>query len=64
MSVSSVYDNERSFSYLGQRLVLPIVLRDDRDTTLACLAATLPSAVFMLAYQFILKPRRRKQRAE
>ncbi|KAH9992284.1 hypothetical protein BJV77DRAFT_439991 [Russula vinacea] len=53
-----------NFSYLGQRLVLPIVLRDDRDTTLACLAATLPSAVFMLAYQFILKPRRRKQRAE
>jgi DnaJ family protein C protein 11 len=59
-----VYDSERSFSYLGQRLVMPIILREDRDTTLACLAATLPSAVFMLAYQFILKPRRRKERAE
>ncbi|KAI9508089.1 hypothetical protein F5148DRAFT_1275922 [Russula earlei] len=53
-----------NFSYLGQRLVLPIVLSENSDTTLACLAATLPSAAFMLAYQFILRPRRRKQRAE
>jgi DnaJ family protein C protein 11 len=43
---------------------MPIVLSEDGDTTLACLAATLPSAVFMLAYHFILKPRRRKERAE
>lgn len=53
-----------NFSYLGQRLVMPIVLSENDDTILACLAATLPSAVFMLAYQFILKPRRRKERAE
>jgi len=53
-----------NFSYLGQRLVMPIVLSENSDTTLACLAATLPSAVFMLAYHFILKPRRRKERAE
>ena len=59
-----MYDSERSFSYLGQRLVMPIVLSENDDTMLACLAATLPSAVFMLAYQFILKPRRRKERAE
>jgi hypothetical protein len=62
--VSSVCDSERSFSYLGQRLVVPIVLSEDSDTTLACLAATLPSAVFMLAYHFILKRRRREERAE
>jgi len=43
---------------------MPIVLSENDDTILACLAATLPSAVFMLAYQFILKPRRRKERAE
>ncbi len=59
-----MYDSERSFSYLGQRLVMPIVLSEDGDTTLACLAAALPSAVFILAYQFILKPRRRRERAE
>ena len=59
-----MYDRERSFSYLGQRLVMPIVLSENSDTTLACLAVTLPSAVFMLAYQFIIKPRRRKDRAE
>jgi DnaJ homolog subfamily C member 11 len=53
-----------SLAYLGQRLVLPIVLAENGDTTLAYLAATLPSAAFMLAYQFVLKPRRRKQRAE
>ena len=57
-------DSERSFSYLGQRLVMPIVLTENRDATLACLAATVPSAVFMLAYHFILKPRLREQRAE
>ncbi|KAH9962184.1 hypothetical protein BC827DRAFT_232105 [Russula dissimulans] len=49
---------------LKYRLVLPIVLSDNRDTTLAFLAAALPSAVFALAYHLILKPRRRKQRAE
>jgi DnaJ homolog subfamily C member 11 len=43
---------------------MPIVLSEDSDATLACLAATVPSAVFMLAYHFILKPRRRKERAE
>ena len=59
-----MYDSERSFSYLGQRLVMPIVLSENSDTTLACLVATVPSAVFMLAYHFILKPRRRKERAE
>jgi len=53
-----------NFSYLGQRLVLPIVLGENGDPTLACLTATVPSALFILAYQFILKPRRRKQRAE
>ncbi|KAI0249743.1 hypothetical protein BJV78DRAFT_1224510 [Lactifluus subvellereus] len=53
-----------NLAYLGQRLVLPIVLAENGDTTLAYLAATLPSAVFMLAYHFVLKPRRRKQRAE
>lgn len=59
-----MYDSERSFSYLGQRLVMPIILSENSDATLACLAATVPSAVFMLAYHFILKPRRRKDRAE
>jgi DnaJ family protein C protein 11 len=53
-----------SLSYLGQRLMLPIMLSEDPDTTLACLVAALPSAAFMLAYHVILQPRRRKQRAE
>ncbi|KAI0264666.1 hypothetical protein BC834DRAFT_956433 [Gloeopeniophorella convolvens] len=53
-----------NLSYLGQRLVLPIALADHEDTSLACIAATVPSAAFALAYQYILKPRRRKQRAE
>ena len=43
---------------------MPIVLTENRDATLACLAATVPSAVFMLAYHFILKPRLREQRVE
>ncbi len=59
-----MYDSERSFSYLDQRLVMPIMLSENSDTMLACLAATLPSAVFAFAYHFILKPRRRKERAE
>jgi hypothetical protein len=44
--------------------MLPIILSEDQNPTLACLVATLPSAVFILAYHVILKPRRRKQRAE
>jgi len=44
--------------------MLPIILSENRNTALACLAATVPSAMFMLAYHVILKPRRRKQRAE
>jgi DnaJ family protein C protein 11 len=56
--------NLGSLSYLGQRLVLPIVLSENGNAPLACLVTSLPSAVFLLAYQFILKPRRRKQRAE
>jgi hypothetical protein len=61
---SSADESEHSISYLGQRLMLPIMLSENRNTTLACLAATVPSAMFMLAYHVILKPRRRKQRAE
>ena len=56
--------NVGSFSYLGQRLELPIVLAEKGNAPLACLVTSLPSAAFLLAYQFILKPRRRKQRAE
>jgi hypothetical protein len=44
--------------------MLPIMLSENRDITLACLVATLPSAAFMLAYHVILKPRRRKERSE
>ena len=44
--------------------MVPIMLSENRDTTLACLVATLPSAAFMLAYHVILKPRRREQRAQ
>ncbi|KAH9171068.1 hypothetical protein EDB89DRAFT_1192482 [Lactarius sanguifluus] len=53
-----------NLSYLGQRLVLPIVLAENGNAPLAYLVTSLPSAAFLLAYQFILKPRRRKQRAE
>lgn len=51
-------------SYLGQRLVLPVVLAENGNAPLAYLVTTLPSAAFLLAYQLILKPRRCKQRAE
>ena len=61
--MSSVYDSKCSFSYLGQQLVMLIMLSENSNTMLACLAATLPSAVFAFAYHFILKPRRRKERA-
>lgn len=53
-----------NLSYLGQRLVLPIVLAENGNAPLAYLVTSLPSAAFLLAYQFILKPRQRKQRAE
>ncbi|KAN0136856.1 DnaJ domain containing protein [Lactarius tabidus] len=53
-----------NLSYLGQRLVLPVVLAENGNAPLAYLVTTLPSAAFLLAYQFILKPRRRKQRAD
>lgn len=56
--------NVGSLSYLGQRLVIPIVLAENGNAPLAGLVTTLPSAAFLLAYQFILKPKRRKQRAE
>ncbi|TFY75673.1 hypothetical protein EWM64_g8339 [Hericium alpestre] len=50
-------------TYLGQRLVVPISLSDDYDALLGLVTATVPTAAFVLAYQFILGPRRQKHRA-
>ncbi|KAI0065244.1 DnaJ-domain-containing protein [Artomyces pyxidatus] len=50
-------------SYLGQQLVLPVHLADEYDPSLAALTTALPTATFILAYHFFLKPRRRRQRA-
>lgn len=50
-------------TYLGQRLVVPVTVADDYDPSLGFLTAVLPTTGFLLAYQLILKPRRRKERA-
>lgn len=52
-----------SLTYLGQRLVVPVTVADDYDPSLGFLTAVLPTTGFLLAYQLILKPRRRKERA-
>ncbi|TFY60377.1 hypothetical protein EVG20_g7443 [Dentipellis fragilis] len=51
-------------NYLGQRIVVPIALGDDADAALGLVTAAVPTAAFVLAYQLILQPRRRRQRAE
>ncbi|KAH9923298.1 DnaJ-domain-containing protein [Amylocystis lapponica] len=51
-------------AYLGQQLSLPITLSYQRDPALALWTAVLPSTALVLTYQFILKPRRRRQRSE
>ncbi|KAA1476579.1 DnaJ-domain-containing protein [Dentipellis sp. KUC8613] len=51
-------------NYLGQRIVVPIAIGDDPDAVLGLVTAAVPTAAFLLAYQLILQPRRRRQRAE
>ncbi|KAF7974873.1 hypothetical protein HWV62_11131 [Athelia sp. TMB] len=50
-------------TYLEQQLYLPIVLSQEYDAALGLCTAVLPSAAFVLGYHFILKPRRRAERA-
>lgn len=52
----------RSLSFLEQRLSVPIILSKDYDASLALCTAVIPSAAFVLGYNFYLKPRRRAQR--
>ncbi|KAI0042346.1 DnaJ-domain-containing protein [Auriscalpium vulgare] len=48
--------------YLGQQFIVPVTLADEYDASLALFTAALPSTAFVLAYHFILKPRRRRER--
>ncbi|KAI9460806.1 hypothetical protein HD554DRAFT_2176484 [Boletus coccyginus] len=50
-------------SYLQQRWMLPIVLSPEKNETLALYSIIIPSSALALGYHFILKPRRRAQRA-
>jgi DnaJ family protein C protein 11 len=52
-----------SLAYLEQRLSIPVFLSRDADAALALCTAIVPSTAFVLGYHFILKPRRRAQRA-
>ncbi|KAG9311685.1 hypothetical protein JVU11DRAFT_7922 [Chiua virens] len=51
-------------SYLRQKWTLPITLSPENDHTLAFYSIVIPSTALTLGYQFILKPRRRAQRAK
>jgi len=51
------------FSYLEQRLSVPMILSQDYDAILALCTAVIPSTAFVIGYHFYLKPRRRTQRA-
>ncbi|KAH7915054.1 hypothetical protein BJ138DRAFT_1055601 [Hygrophoropsis aurantiaca] len=55
---------EIKLKYLHQKLVLPISLSHEQDEALALCTVILPSTVLVLGYHFILKPHRRRQRAE
>ncbi|THH19608.1 hypothetical protein EW146_g1595 [Bondarzewia mesenterica] len=46
-------------TYLGQQLSVPITVADDYDASLGLITAVVPTTAFVLAYQLILKPRRR-----
>ncbi|KAF8136952.1 hypothetical protein EV363DRAFT_1394542 [Boletus edulis] len=50
-------------SYLRQKWMLPIVLSPENNETLALYSIIIPSTALALGYHFILKPRRRAQRA-
>ncbi|KAH7882365.1 hypothetical protein F5I97DRAFT_1931555 [Phlebopus sp. FC_14] len=50
-------------SYLQQKWILPITLSPDNDHNLALYTVMVPSTALALGYHFILKPRRRAQRA-
>ncbi|KAG6379727.1 hypothetical protein JVT61DRAFT_10261 [Boletus reticuloceps] len=50
-------------SYLRQKWTLPIVLSPENNETLALYSIIIPSTALALGYHFILKPRRRAQRA-
>ena len=47
---------------MEQRISLPIVLSTEYDPMLGLSATVIPVAALVLGYNFILKPRRKKQR--
>ncbi|KAG8216501.1 hypothetical protein J3R82DRAFT_6617 [Butyriboletus roseoflavus] len=51
-------------SYLRQKWALPIVLSPENNDSLALYSIIIPSTALAFGYQFILKPRRRAQRAK
>src|SRR4051794_12348757 len=53
-----------SLSRWEQQFSLPITISTENDPDLALWTAIMPTTAFVLAYQFYLKPRRRKRRAE
>ncbi|PFH47088.1 hypothetical protein AMATHDRAFT_77369 [Amanita thiersii Skay4041] len=50
------------FSYLEQRLALPIVLSQHYNPIIALCTVVIPSTTMVVGYHFVLKPRRRSQR--
>ncbi|KAH7926250.1 DnaJ-domain-containing protein [Leucogyrophana mollusca] len=50
--------------YMHQKWTLPITLSPEYDEALALYSVVVPSTALILGYHFILKPRRRSQRAQ
>lgn len=53
----------KSCAYMEQQISLPIVLSTEHDPILGLSATVIPVAALVLGYNFILKPRRKRQRA-
>ncbi|KAJ8590065.1 DnaJ-domain-containing protein [Rhizopogon salebrosus TDB-379] len=49
--------------YLHQKWILPVILSRARNQILELFSAVVPSTALVLGYHFVLKPRRRRQRA-
>jgi DnaJ homolog subfamily C member 11 len=50
-------------AFLGQHASIPVVLSHEYAPALAMWTAVVPSTALILGYHFVLKPRRRAQRA-
>lgn len=51
-------------TYMNQTVDVPIILTTEHDPTLTFWTTVLPTAAVALGYHFVLRPRKRRQRAE